>query len=359
LSSRSVRDQRGQTLVFSVLFMAVLIGMAGLVVDIGAWYVQREKAQAAADMGALAAAAELPSFGDAESAGEDYVGLNLDGATPEVNPGYDSNPTKVEVRANTQGETFFLGLFGFDTVGISARAVAQKHAAAVPLAIFVYDDDCSGYGFGGNGGDWSVNGGVHSNGHFKVNGDDIFIGSGRAGGPNNCPHEVNGANIRFGEAGESEPGRHDVKEDWPLFFQTSDFTCDYTAQKFEFQQNGQEIPAGVYCATESFKANANDQTGRITVLAPEIVVNGNHQRFEPYARDVLFFATGTKEMILDAHSFDWAGVIFHPKGRVKINGDSASVLNGLIEGYHVEVNGNGFTMNGTGPESQEDIALIE
>jgi hypothetical protein len=44
---------------------------------------------------------------------------------------------------------------------------------------------------------------------------------------------------------------------------------------------------------------------------------------------------------------------------VKINGDQYSVLNGLIEGLHVEVNGYGFAMNGTGPASEDSIALIE
>jgi Putative Flp pilus-assembly TadE/G-like len=352
-----LRRERGHAMVFTILFLTSLIAIAGLVIDVGSWYVQREKAQAAADMGALAAAAELPSDTGARSAGADYVKRNMADATAEVQPGYDNSPNKVEVRARTRGETFFLGVVGLDSVPISARAVAQKDALAVPLAIFVYDDQCDGFGFGGNGGDWTVTGGVHSNGRFKMNGNNITIGQARAGGPNDCDHEVNGANIKIGEG--TEPARHDVREEWPLWFNESDFACTYTANKFEFAQNGQEIPPGVYCARESFKANANDQTGRITVLAPEIVINGNNQRFEPFAKDVLFFATSDKEMILDAHAFHWSGVIFHPRGRVKINGDHDSVLTGLIEGLHVEVNGNGFQMHGTGPESLDDISLIE
>jgi hypothetical protein len=50
-------------------------------------------------------------------------------------------------------------------------------------------------------------------------------------------------------------------------------------------------------------------------------------------------------------------VIFHPRGRV--NGASSSVLHGLIEWLQVEVNGNGFEMHGTGPHSDDDLALIE
>lgn len=357
MSARSIRSERGQTLVFTVLFLSVLIGMAGLVIDVGAWYVQREKAQAAADMGALAAAAELPDSGSSVAAGEDYVDHNLSGATPEVNPVYDGDPSKVEVRARTQGDTFFLGLFGFDTVGISARAVAQKYSGAVPLAIFVYDEECDGFGFGSNGNDHNIQGGIHSNGHFKMNGNDHYAGGATAGGPNGCEPEINGARIRFGES--DEPMIQEEFQEWPAYFTESDFTCDYTAQKFQFNTNNMTIPDGVYCATESFKSNGNNISGRITVLAPEIQVDGNGQRFTPYQNDVLFFATGTKDMVLNGDNFEWEGIIFHPRGRVKIDGNQDSVLRGMIEGFHVEVNGNGFTMEGTGDMTQDFIGLIE
>jgi Putative Flp pilus-assembly TadE/G-like len=357
MSARSIRGERGQTLVFTVLFLSVLIGMAGLVIDVGAWYVQREKAQAAADMGALAAASELPDSGSSVTAGEDYVDRNLSGATPEVNPVYDGDPSKVEVRARTHGETFFLGLFGFDTVGISARAVAQKYSGAVPLAIFVYDEECDAFGLGMNGNDHTINGGIHSNGHFKVNGNDITVGGATAGGPNGCDPEVNGARIKFGEG--DEPMLEEEFLEWPAYFTQSEFACDYSRRTFQFNTRGMTIPSGVYCATEKFVANGDDISGNITVLAPEIQVDGNHQRFTPYAKDLLFFGTGTKELVLNGDGFEWEGIIFCPACRVKIDGNQDSVLRGMIEGYHVEVNGNGFTMQGTGEMTQDFIGLIE
>jgi hypothetical protein len=357
MSPPSIRNERGQTVVFTVLFLSVLIVMAGLVIDVGAWYVQREKAQAAADMGALAAAAELPLYPASVTAGEEYVDHNLGGASPEVNPGYDGDPTKVEVRARTQGETFFLGLFGFDSVGISARAVAQKYSGSVPLAIFVYDKECDGFGYGSNGNDQNIRGGIHSNGHFKVNGNDISIAGATAGGPNGCDPEVNGARITFGDS--DEPMLEEEFQEWPAYFTESDFNCTYTARKFQFNTRGMTIPPGVYCAEESFQSNGDYITGNITVLAPEIQVDGNHQRFSPYQNDVLFYATGTKDMVLNGDNFEWEGIIFHPRGRVKIDGNQDSVLRGMIEGFHVEVNGNGFTMEGTGDLTKDFIGLIE
>jgi hypothetical protein len=353
-----VRRESGQALVVTVLFLAVLIGMAGLVVDVGSWYVQHRKTQAAADFGALAAAAELPSrTAAARDFAADYVAENVPGATADVTLSYDGDPRKVEVKAKVKGETFFLRLFGFDSVDISARAVAQKIASSVPLAIFAYDDSCSAFGFGANGDSMNINGGIHSNGSFKVNGNDFNAGGARAGGPNDCAPYVNGARIRFGE--EEQPLHEPEFQDWPRYFTESEFVCTFRGRKFEFNRTPQMIPDGVYCASEAFIANGNNQSGNITVLAPQIVINGDNQRFTPFAEGLLFFATGTKELVLDGNSFNWTGTIFHPRGRVKINGDQYSVLNGLIEGLHVEVNGYGFAMNGTGPASEDDIALIE
>jgi Putative Flp pilus-assembly TadE/G-like len=357
MNKRHPHDERGQTLVFTVLFLSVLIVMAGLVVDVGSWYVQREKAQAAADMGALAAAAELPNPAAAEAAGGDYVRRNVADADPKVKPFYDGSPSKVEVRANVRGETFFLGIVGLESVPISARAVAQKFAGSVPLAIFVYDDDCKGYGYGSNGNDMTIRGGVHSNGSFRINGNDIHVGGATAGGPNGCEPELNGARITIGEG--DEPAILDEFQEWPAFFRESDFTCTYTAQKFQFNTRGMTIPPGVYCATESFTSNGDGISGNITVIAPEIQVDGNHQHFTPYANDVLFFATGTKDMVLNGDNFTWEGIIFHPRGRVKVDGNQDSILRGLIEGFHVEVNGNGFTMEGTGEETMDFIGLVE
>src|SRR6185437_9931374 len=58
---RSAGSQAGQTLPVLVLFMVSLIGVAGLVIDVGGWYLQKQQVQAAADAGALAGASQLPA----------------------------------------------------------------------------------------------------------------------------------------------------------------------------------------------------------------------------------------------------------------------------------------------------------
>jgi len=54
-----------------VLFVVSLIGISGLVIDIGGWYVQKQQVQAAADAGALAGATQLPAgWSYAQTAGQ-------------------------------------------------------------------------------------------------------------------------------------------------------------------------------------------------------------------------------------------------------------------------------------------------
>ena len=355
---RRTSDERGQALVITVLFLVVMTGMAGLVIDVGSWYVKDREAQSAADFGALAAAAELPtSPGKAVLFGEDYVDKNLDGATAAVTTGFEGDPRKAEVKVDTEADTFFLRMFGWESVDVGARAVAKRLAGGVPLAIFGYEDDCKELGVRCNGDGMNITGGIHSNGVLHVNGNDNSAGGATSGGPNECDPYVTGSNVDFG--GEPLPVEDFTFHDWPVFFTKSQFTCTYTADQFKFNQNNFTIPSGVYCANQLFVANGYDQTGKITVIAPEILIDGDRQKFEPYSLDLLFFATGTKEMILDGNQYQWKGVIFHPNGRVKINGDHSSVFLGLIEGVTVEINGNGFNMTGTGDSGFDDISLVE
>ncbi len=57
---RALDDESGQTLVWVVLLFALLLGMGGLVVDLGRAYISYRELQATTDAAALAAAAQLP-----------------------------------------------------------------------------------------------------------------------------------------------------------------------------------------------------------------------------------------------------------------------------------------------------------
>jgi hypothetical protein len=370
-STAPFRDETGQALVIVTVALAVLFGCVALVLDIGYAYYVKRSMQASADAAALAGAQELPDSGGAEVVAAQYSGTpggknersNLPivdaTAATQCRAGSPCNPVNaLEVVQTAVVPMRFAKLFGLDTVTVSARAVAQVEAGKVPWAIFAYDSACDGFGLKYNGNVFEVDGGIRSNGEFAVNGMNITAGYASSGGPGNCEPESDGGHVDFG--GSPDPVIDNTLHDWPAYFTTSQFSCTYTGSEFKFNKNNETIPSGVYCATKLFEANANHQKGNITVLAPEIKVDGNNQQLTPYLHDVLFFATGTKELVLNGNSYDWTGIIFHPGGRIKINGNADSILTGLIEGLEVEVNGNAFQMTGTGPGSSDaSISLVE
>jgi len=56
-----LRNESGQAVLMTVMFLTVLLGAAALVTDVGGWYRQQRQAQATADAAALAGAQALPS----------------------------------------------------------------------------------------------------------------------------------------------------------------------------------------------------------------------------------------------------------------------------------------------------------
>lgn len=131
---RSISDQRGQTIVMTVVFLTVLLGMSASVLDVGAWYRADRAAQATADAAVLAGAQGLrDSQGAAAARALEYAGKNGGGLAPTAItfPAADL----VSVRIERPAPGFFSRLFGIDSVTVSATATAR--AAAMSEARWV------------------------------------------------------------------------------------------------------------------------------------------------------------------------------------------------------------------------------
>ncbi len=139
----SVRSERAQSLVITLLFMGVLVGMAAAVLDVGSWYRADRKLQANADAAALAGARELPAdTGQARVAALDYAERN-DGGLESSGIKFRTTTTPndtIEVVAERPAPGFFAKLFGLDSVQIRAKAVARTGVLsrakwAAPVAV--------------------------------------------------------------------------------------------------------------------------------------------------------------------------------------------------------------------------------
>lgn len=121
--------EAGQAVVMSVVWMVVVLGMAGLTIDVGSWYRSQRHLQAQADASALAGAQELPKdTSRAESVAQTYAtknGLSL--PVSDIAISQDRVPNdSITVNADADAPTFFTKLFGLDSVGVGAKATARN-----------------------------------------------------------------------------------------------------------------------------------------------------------------------------------------------------------------------------------------
>jgi Putative Flp pilus-assembly TadE/G-like len=128
-------SQRGQAMVFTLVFMIVLLGMAAAVLDVGAWYRAHRQTQATADASALAGAQDLPdSTAAASSSALDYAGRNGGGVASgdiEFSSSLDGTDT-IKVTARKPSPGVFTKLFGIDSV--TARSSAKARVGAMKSA---------------------------------------------------------------------------------------------------------------------------------------------------------------------------------------------------------------------------------
>lgn len=146
------RNESGQAVVLSVVWMVVLLGMAGLVIDVGSWYRSQRNLQSQADAAALAGAQELPA--DTSTAG----GL---AQTYALKNGFTLPPSgititgtivpddSITVKVDKAAPTFFAKVFGVSTVPVRAEATARadligsaKYVA--PIAVNIHHPQLSG-----------------------------------------------------------------------------------------------------------------------------------------------------------------------------------------------------------------------
>jgi hypothetical protein len=125
------RSESGQAIVLVAALLAVLFGVAGLVIDVGSWYQADRKLQTAADAAALAGAQELPTDQSrAQAVALDFAQRNYAGAS--VPPPTFPSAGEIDVTATAMTPGFFSRVISsaFNFVQVKAHARA---AVSVPL----------------------------------------------------------------------------------------------------------------------------------------------------------------------------------------------------------------------------------
>jgi Flp pilus assembly protein TadG len=127
-----------------VISLAVLTGMAALVLDVGIWMRTDRRLQATADAAALAGAQKLPTdVAGAKSLAQTYANQNggdVLGANISVTTTYTSNDT-ISVKAAKNQSGIFSKVLGIDSANIKADAKArvdspQQARYVAPMVVY-------------------------------------------------------------------------------------------------------------------------------------------------------------------------------------------------------------------------------
>lgn len=149
--------QRGAVLVAYAAMIIGLTGFAGLAVDVGYLQYSKRRIQAAADAAAMGALREL-ELGDTDLSAAGQNDASLNGFTngqssttvtinnPPASGSFTGEDTAVQAIVTRAIPTFFMRLFGQNSVMISAQAVSQTSTTqgSVGGCIFVMDPSASG-----------------------------------------------------------------------------------------------------------------------------------------------------------------------------------------------------------------------
>ena len=153
-SRRNRFNESGQTLPLIAVFMVILLGICGMVVDLGNAYRVHQQLQATADAAAAAGADQLPNTGSAVSAAASYsaaaggknhitgAGTITETATTDCSTSSQfCNPANtVHVSETAQVPTTFLRLFGINTINETANASACSPCGGAPLDVMIVLD---------------------------------------------------------------------------------------------------------------------------------------------------------------------------------------------------------------------------
>ena len=126
------RNERGQAMVLTVIFLVVLLGMCALVLDVGSWYRADRDTQSTADAAALAGAQALPENpAQALTLAQQYAGKNggLGSGTITISSNIVPNDT-ISVKVKRSAPGFFSKAVGVKSVTVASTGVARAEGVS-------------------------------------------------------------------------------------------------------------------------------------------------------------------------------------------------------------------------------------
>jgi Flp pilus assembly protein TadG len=364
------RAERGSIAVVVAIMLPVIFGLAGLVVDVGSWYLTRAQLQNAADAAALAGAADLP--GDpsaAATAAQTLADRNVSGATVTSVTPYNGSSSEIQVTVSKRATVSFASIVGVSAPTITATAVAST-AQGTGSFVYAASTACNAISITSSGNMstttlWS-NGGITATGRPVTVTGDVDVGNSA------CPFPS-----QLTPPGATSVGTY---TGWPTPLPTTaqgnlPSTCSSSTLIIFGSSWLSSNPPGIYCTTGSiFIINSgpmnfsgyefvsentssdaiyvsNSGTMTLTGYCPPSCSSGGTPQ-------TLFDATAGGIYVANSGTLAFTGDVFAPSGQVSM-AVSGSTDTGFIEASTVTFTNSGSTScAGTGPTLSGGVKLI-
>lgn len=172
-----LKYEGGQSIILVAFTIAMLCGVAALVVDTAQLSVTQGQLQNAADAAALAAANDLPSASAASTTADVFAEMNgVSAANTTTTTPYKGDAKKVEVVCTETVQYTFARVLGFNSKVITARAVAEKtgmSGGCFGYALFAGSSDLQKLMLTGS--NIEVTGNTHANGSVFLSASNITL----------------------------------------------------------------------------------------------------------------------------------------------------------------------------------------
>lgn len=336
---RTLRSNKGSTMVIIAVMAFVMLGFTAVAVDTGNVMIQKQRLQNAVDAAALASAQMLPDSDAAEEAADRYARLN--GVSPsDITATISDGGKCITIRANKNIEYTFariLGLTG-QTVSLSAKAECGTLGGAFNYVLFSGSKTTE---LTLNGSNYSITGSTHTNQNFTANGSkNTITGACEASGT----IRVNGGQTHI-----------DNRMPGAAFVPMPDFS-DMIRQQAE-------AAGQAYNGNKTFNGSSIDVTkpiyvnGNVTINGSKfkgvgcilatgsITFNGSSQKVSGSDSVCVYSKNG--DITFNGSSAVIDGILYAPNGCVRMNGSSQTV-NGRVIGNSVNLNGSGIQIIGGG-----------
>lgn len=339
-----LKREAGQSIILVAISIAMLCGVAAIVVDVGMVSVSKGQLQNAADAAALAGARELPTAATAKSTAVTYAGLN---GVPSLNTTatspYNGNANRIEVVCTETVQYTFARVIGFNSVEVSARAVAEKTGGG---------GGCFGYAVfsGGNNlllgmysSSLNITGSVHSNHSLMITGSSQTItGNAEAVTSLNCYVSsitigglAQGASIDIQGSSINVPNRLTSPA---AVISMPDFSAEvnaeataagtaYTGNKTYYGTNI-SVDSSIY-VTGSVQVAASTFTGQGTICATkDINLSGSMLKADS-GTAVCLYSTGGN-ISLSTAGLTIYGTLYAPNGKIGIYASNINIYGRVI-----------------------------